>query len=242
MDESVLLQEDRGPIRILTMNRPSKLNALNHDLVQALTDALLGAHGDDTCSVVILCGNGRAFSAGADTSTPRPLTAENRPNLIKHGERGITLTKTLSRCEKPIIAAVHGYALGAGCGLAFGSDLTVAAESARFGYPELKAGLAATTVTAQAVHLMGRKVAFEMLTLCDNMMPARALELGLINKIVPDDKLMDEAIAMAEKLCGWQPEYLWTTKRTLIRATSLTMDQGLDMARDVSVMMGKFPK
>jgi enoyl-CoA hydratase len=77
----------------------------------------------------------------------------------------------LGRVDKPIIAAVHGYALGAGAGLAFGSDLVVAAESARFGYPELKAGLAATTVTAQAVHLMGRKVAFELLTLCDNMLP-----------------------------------------------------------------------
>jgi len=242
MDESVLLTENRGPIRILSLNRPTKLNALNHDLVVALTDALRDAHEDETCTVVILRGNGRAFSAGADTSTPRPLTAENRPNLIRHGERGITLTKALGRCEKPIIAAVHGYVLGAGAGLAFGSDLTVAAESARFGYPELKAGLTATTVTTQAVHLMGRKVAFELLTLCDNMMPARALELGLINRVVPDDKLMDEAMAMAEKLASWAPEQLWQTKRTFIRATSMTMEQGLDMARDVSVMMGKFPK
>ncbi len=242
MDESVLLTENRGPIRILSLNRPTKLNALNHDLVVALTDALRDAHEDENCTVVILRGNGRAFSAGADTSTPRPLTAENRPNLIRHGERGITLTKALGRCEKPIIAAVHGYVLGAGAGLAFGSDLTVAAESARFGYPELKAGLTATTVTTQAVHLMGRKVAFELLTLCDNMMPARALELGLINRVVPDDKLMDEAMAMAEKLASWAPEQLWQTKRTFIRATSMTMEQGLDMARDVSVMMGKFPK
>jgi enoyl-CoA hydratase/carnithine racemase len=242
MDESVLLTENRGPIRILTLNRPAKLNALNHELVEALTDALRGAHDDNSCTVVILRGNGRAFSAGADTSTPRPLTAENRPNLIRHGERGISLTKALGRCEKPIIAAVHGYVLGAGAGLAFGSDLTVAAESARFGYPELKAGLTATTVTAQAVHLMGRKIAFELLTMCDNMLPARALELGLINRVVPDATLMDEAMAMAERLASWQPEYLWQTKRTFVRATSMTLDQGLDMARDVSVMMGKFPK
>ncbi len=242
MEENVLLTEDRGPIRILSLNRPTKLNALNHDLVEALTHALQAAHNDDSCTVVILRGNGRAFSAGADTSSPRPLTAENRANLIKHGERGITLTKALGRCEKPIIAAVHGYVLGAGAGLAFGSDLTVAAESARFGYPELKAGLTATTVTAQAVHLMGRKIAFELLTVCDNMLPSRAMELGLINRVVPDDKLMDEAMAMAEKLASWQPEQLWQTKRTFIRATSMTMEQGLDMARDVSVMMGKFPK
>ena len=125
--------------------------------------------------------------------------------LIKHGDANIALTKLLARLDKPIVAAVHGYALGAGCGLAFGSDLVVAAESARFGYPELKAGLTASTVTAQAVHLMGRKVAFELLTLCENMLPQRAYELGMVNRVVPDDRLMDEAMAMAEKLAGWNP-------------------------------------
>ena len=137
---------------------------------------------------------------------------------------------------------MHGYALGAGCGLAFGSDLTVAAESTRFGYPELKAGLTATTVTAQAVHLMGRKVAFELLTLCDNMMPQRAYELGLVNRVVPDDRLMDEAMAMAEKLSGWNKEFLWQTKRTFQRSTALNMEQALELARDVSIMMGRIPK
>lgn len=240
--EDVLLREDRGAIRILTLNRPSKLNALNADLVHALTNALGQAQEDDDCTVLILRGAGRAFSAGADTSTPRPLTEANRPSLIKHGERNITLTKMLGRIDKPIIAAVHGYVLGAGAGLAFGADLTVAAESARFGYPELKAGLTATTVTAQALHLMGRKVAFEFLTLCDNMLPARAYELGLVNRVVPDDRLMDEAMAMAEKLAGWQPMQLWHTKRTFMRATTMSLEQGLEMARDVSVMLGRFPK
>ncbi len=127
--DDVLLTETRGAIRLLTMNRPAKLNALNADLVHALTDALLAAQQDDAVSVVILAGAGRAFCAGADTSVPRPLTAENRQNLIRHADANIALTKLLARIDKPIIAAVHGYALGAGCGLAFGSDLTVAAEA-----------------------------------------------------------------------------------------------------------------
>src|ERR1700759_5509410 len=198
--DDVLEVEAHGAVRLLRLNRPTKLNALNAQLVHALTDALLAAQDDDGVSVVVLAGAGRAFCAGADTSTPRPLTAETRPALLKHGDANIALTKLLARVDKPIIAAVHGYALGAGCGLSLGSDLTVAAESARFGYPELKAGLAATTVTAQAVHLMGRKVAFELLTLCDNMLPQRAYELGLVNQVVPDDKLLEEALAMAERL------------------------------------------
>jgi len=241
MDE-VLLVEPRGAVRVLRMNRPAKLNALNADLVQALTDALTAAQDDDTVSVIILAGAGRAFCAGADTSVPRPLTAENRPNLVRHGDRNIALTKLLARVDKPIIAAVHGYALGAGCGLAFGSDLVVAAESARFGYPELKAGLTASTVTAQAVHLMGRKVAFELLTLCENMLPQRAYELGLVNRVVPDDRLMDEAMAIADRLAGWNQEYLAQTKRTFHRAVSLAPEQALEMARDIAVMMGRLPQ
>ena len=240
--DDVLLTEKHGTVTVLTLNRPTKLNALNADLVHALTDALEAAHDDNDVSVVVLAGAGRAFCAGADTSVPRPLTAENRRNLIRHGDHNVALTKLLGRIDKPIIAAVHGYALGAGCGLAFGSDMVVAAESARFGYPELKAGLAATSVTAQAVHLMGRKVAFELLTMCENMLPARAYELGLINRIVPDDQLMTEAMAMAQKLAGWNPEFLAMTKRTFSRALALPPDQALEMARDTAVMMGRFPK
>jgi enoyl-CoA hydratase/carnithine racemase len=240
--DDVLLVETRGAVRLLTMNRPAKLNALNAELVHALTEALLAARDDDAVSAIILAGSGRTFCAGADTSVPRPLTAENRPNLVKHGDKNIELTKLLARVDKPIIAAVHGYALGAGCGLALGSDLVVAAESARFGYPELKAGLTASTVTAHAVHLMGRKIAFELLTLCENMMPQRAYELGLVNRVVPDASLIDEAMAMGEKLAGWNQEFLSQTKRTFSRAASLAPEQALEMARDVAVMMGRFPR
>lgn len=240
--DDVLLTETRGAVRLLTLNRPAKLNALNADLVHALTDALRAAQDDDAVSVIILAGTGRAFCAGADTSVPRPLTAENRRNLIRHGDRNIALTKLLGRTDKPIIAAVHGYALGAGCGLAFGSDMVVAAESARFGYPELKAGMAATTVTAHAAHLLPRKVAFELLTLCENLLPQRAYELGLVNRVVPDERLMQEAMAIAEKLAGWNPDFLAQTKRTFQRAASLGPEAALEMARDVAVMMGRFPK
>jgi len=239
--DDVLLTETQGVVRLLTMNRPAKLNALNAELVHALTEALHAVQHDRAVSVVVLAGAGRAFCAGADTSVPRPLTAENRPSLIHHGDANIALTKLLARVDKPIIAAVQGYALGAGCGLALGSDLVVAADSARFGYPELKAGLTASTVAAHAAHLMGKKVAFELLTLCENMLPQRAYELGLVNRVVPDDGLMDAAMEMAERLAGWNKEFLWQTKRTFHRAASLEAERALEMARDVAVMMGRLP-
>lgn len=239
--DAVLLTENRGAVRVLTMHRPEKLNALNIDLVHALTAALHAIQADDTVSVVILAGAGRAFCAGADLSVSRPLTAATRRDNIRHGDHNIALTKLLARIDKPIIAAVHGYALGAGCGLAFGSDLVVAAESARFGYPELKRGLAATTVTAHAVHLLGRKIAFEMLTLCENMEPKRAYDLGMVNRVVADADLMASAMGLAEILASWSPDALWQTKRAFQRAAMMHPEQALDMARDVAVMMGKLP-
>jgi enoyl-CoA hydratase/carnithine racemase len=240
--EDVLLVENRGAVRLLTLNRPAKLNALNPELVQALSDALLVVRDDDGVAAVILAGSGRAFCPGMDTSAPRLLTAENRRHLVRHGDDTVALFKLLARIDKPIIAAVHGYALGAGCSLALGSDLVVAAESARFGFPELRAGLTASTVTAHAVHVMGRKIAFELLMLCENILPQRAYELGLVNRVVPDDQLLPAAFAMAETIAKWTPEFVGQTKRTFHRALSLDLDQALDMARDISVMMARLPQ
>jgi enoyl-CoA hydratase/carnithine racemase len=240
--EEVLLVETRGAVRLLTLNRPKKLNALNHDLIKALSEALLAVQHDDKVAAVVLTGAGRAFCPGMDTSTPRVLTPESRAELVRHGDDSIALFKLLARIDKPIIAAVHGYALGAGCSLALGSDLVVAAESARFGFPELRAGLTASTVTAHAVHIMGRKIAFELLTLCENIAPQRAYELGLVNRVVPDDQLLPTAMGMAEIIAKWNPEFVGQTKRTFHRAASLDIEQALEMARDISVVMARLPQ
>ncbi|WP_395712218.1 enoyl-CoA hydratase/isomerase family protein [Reyranella sp.] len=241
MDE-VLLIENRGAVRLLTLNRPTKLNALNADLVHALTDGLRAAQADDSVSVLILAGSGRAFCAGMDTSTPRVLTTESRRNLVCHADDSVALFNLLTRIDKPIIAAVHGYALGAGCSLALGGDLVVAAESARFGYPELKAGLTASTVSAHAAHVMSKKIALELLLLCENIAPQRAYELGLVNRVVANDQLQPAALAMAETIAKWNSEFVAQTKRTFHRAASLDVEQAMEMARDISVMMARLPQ
>ena len=126
MDERVLLTETRGAVRLLTLYRPAKLNALNANLVHALTDALHAAQNDAGDSggrwSGVLRRRRHLGAAPADCRDPA--------GLLKHGDANIALTKLLARVDKPIIAAVHGYALGAGCGLALGSDLTVAGERA----------------------------------------------------------------------------------------------------------------
>ena len=241
MDE-VLLIENRGAVRLLTLNRPTKLNALNADLVHALSDALRAAQADESVSVLILAGSGRAFCAGMDTSTPRVLTTESRRGVVRHADDSVALFNLMTRVDKPIIAAVHGYALGAGCSLALGSDLVVAAESARFGYPELKAGLTASTVSAHAAHVMSKKIALELLLLCENITPQRAYELGLVNRVVANDQLQTAALAMAETIAKWNGEFVGQTKRTFHRAASLDIEQAMEMARDISVMMARLPQ
>ena len=122
------------------------------------------------------------------------------------------------------------------------SNLEVAAESARFGFPELRAGLTASTVTAHAVHVMGRKIAFELLMLCENITPQRAYELGLVNRVVPEGQHLETAMSMAGIIAKWTPEFVGQTKRTFHRAASLNIEQALDMARDISVMMARLPQ
>ena len=147
------------------------------------------------------------------------------------------LFRALAECAKPVVAAVHGYALGGGCSLVMSCDLAVAADNAVFGYPELKAGLAATAVAPALVHQIGRKAAFELLTLCDNVNADRALALGMINRVVPRDDLLPEARRMSEQLAAFNHDALWMTKRTIQRAAAMSPLEALEMAGDASLVM-----
>ena len=234
MSDTIVL-EDQGPIRVLTLNRPTKLNAMNAELVDTLIGAVRAADLDDGVAVLILAGAGRAFSAGADIS--RTPEAPSSREVIARARRMGALFRALSESSKPVVAAVHGYALGGGCSLVMSCDLAVAADNALFGYPELKAGLAATAVAPALVHQIGRKAAFELLTLCENVSAERALALGMINRVVTRDDLMSEARRMSEQLAAFNHDALWMTKRTIQRAASMSPLEALEMAGDASLVM-----
>jgi len=234
MSDTVLV-EDQGTVRVLTLNRPAKLNAMNGELVDTLVGAVRAADLDDGVAVLILTGAGRAFSAGADTSrAPEPPSPRQ---VIARARRMGTLFRALSECTKPVVAAVHGYALGGGCSLVLSCDLAVAADNAVFGYPELKVGLAATAVAPALVQQIGRKAAFELLTLCENVNAERALALGMVNRVIARDDLMTEAHRVAAQLAGFNHDALWMTKRTIQRAASMSPLEALEMAGDASLVM-----
>jgi enoyl-CoA hydratase/carnithine racemase len=233
---TALLIENRGAVRILTMNRPEKRNALNSELTQGLLDALRAADADESVGAVVLTGAGPGFCAGADLSEFKDLqagvAAENRAELT------MQLHLSFSRIRVPVVAAINGHAMGGGAGLAIAADLAVMAEGAKIGYPETKHGIVAAIVMANLVRQVGRKAAFELVALGEPMDARRAYELGLVNRVSKD--ALGDAIALAEKLAAVKPVAMKETKRLFHEVAELALAPALEKGRDTNKRMRNF--
>ncbi|VCU72522.1 2,3-dehydroadipyl-CoA hydratase [Pigmentiphaga humi] len=239
---SELLIENHGAVRVLTMNRPEKHNALNTALTQSLLDALLQADADPGVHAVVLTGAGKSFCAGADTSEFSALVPEDPLAVNARADLTTRLHLTFSRMAKPVVAAVRGNALGGGAGLAIACDLAVMADNVRFGYPELKHGIVAAVVMSNLARQLGRKHAFELLSMGEPIDGARALALGLANRVEPAEQVLDAAMEVAAKLASWSPIAMGTTKKLFHRVADLTLEEGLAAGRDANVIMRGFRK
>ena len=229
----LILMRDEGAIRFISMNRPDKLNAMSEALVDELSETLRVADADPAVAVIVMSGEGRAFSAGADLSDWDAGNPAPAREVASGLSRVMAFYGQLVSMDTPTLAAVQGYVLGGGCNLAISCDMVVAGESAIFGYPEVRLGLAATGVTPTLVHQIGRKAAFELLTLCENIDAQQALNFGMINRIVADDQVLAAATTMAEKLAGFNSDALWLTKQTLRRAADLPLGKAVEMGLDM---------
>jgi enoyl-CoA hydratase/carnithine racemase len=236
-DDPILLSEDRDGVRILTLNRPRQMNALSSPLVAEILAAVDAAHKDESVEVIILAGCERAFSAGADIKEAASRADETAEAAHQREVNGRSLYDLGASTDKPMIAAVRGYVLGGGCNLAITCDMIVAGENAVFGYPEVKVGLAATMVTPGIVHRIGPKIAFEMVTLGENVTAARALDLGMINRVVPDDSVLDEALKLANGLTKFDSRIVRVTKQVFLDSTLLDLPKALDAAQDASARL-----
>jgi enoyl-CoA hydratase/carnithine racemase len=234
----VLLVEDRGAVRILTMNRPAKRNALNSELTQGLLDALQAAESDEAVRAVVLTGAGPGFCAGADLSELKhvhdPEAAERRAELA------MQLHLVFPRMSKPVVSAINGAAMGGGAGLAIAADLAVMARSARLGYPESKHGIVAAIVMANLVRQVGRKPAFELVAFGEPIDAARAFELGLVNQVAGEQDLLPLAVLLAEKLAAVAPPVMAETKRLFHEVADLPLAAALERGRDSHRRMRKF--
>ena len=196
--ENILL-ETRESVGLITLNRPQAMNALSSPLMEELTHALDTLEADETIGAIVITGNEKAFAAGADIK-------EMKDKTFMEAYMGSFLTsgwERVSSCRKPVIAAVAGYALGGGCEIAMMCDFILAADNARFGQPEITIGtLPGLGGTQRLTRLVGKSKAMEM-CLTGRMMDAEEAErAGLVSRIVPLDKLVDEAIVVASKIAS----------------------------------------
>jgi len=231
-ESNTLLIEDNDSVRTLTLNRPKNLNALNESLIRNLVSAVASAHMDEKVNAIVITGNEKAFSAGADLKEAAARKSENQLMARRKNETARAFYQLSLQTDKPLVAAVRGYALGGGCNLAISTDLVVAGENAIFGYPEVKIGMAATMVTPRLVHHIGAKAAFEMLVLAENISAQEALKNGLINKVVPDDRTLEEAIKIAQAISCFDPVAVRTTKRLFEKSKQLPLSQSLEVAAE----------
>jgi len=208
-----LLTEDRGAVRILTMNRPEKRNALNTALTRALLEGLRAADAAEPVGCVLLTGAGPGFCAGADLSEFKDLTPEKQHLVEERAELTMQLHLAFSRMAKPVVTAINGAAMGGGAGLAIAGDMAVMAEGAKIGYPETRHGIVAAIVMANLVRQVGRKRAFELVALGEPVDSGTALALGMVNRVVDEKLLMEQTLHIAGKLSQVSRTALGATKR-----------------------------
>ena len=236
-DDPILLSEVTSWGVRLMLNRPAKLNALSGALVAALDDAIAAASGDTEVRVIVIAGAGRAFSAGYDLT--EEAGGELTGPVAWRDALAVDVAATLRilDCPKPVIAQVHGYALAGGLELAMACDLVVASEGTKLGEPEIRYGSA--PVTLLMPYLIGQKKTRELLLTGDLIDAVEAERIGLINRVVPAERLAAEVDALADRLARTPPEVMGPTKRMLNRAMDaagfrMAVEAGLDLGAIVN--------
>jgi enoyl-CoA hydratase len=224
MEFQNILVETRGRVGLVTLNRPKALNALNDRLMDELGAALLGFDGDEGIGAIVITGSERAFAAGADIGAMKDWTYMD----VFKSEYISRNWETLRRVRKPVIAAVSGFALGGGCELAMMCDFIIASESARFGQPEIKLGIIPGAGGTQRLpRAVGKAKAMDLVLTARMMDAAEAERAGLVSRVVPNDKLMEEAMAAANAIAGYSLPAVMMAKEAINRAYEAPLAEGM---------------
>jgi enoyl-CoA hydratase len=224
--ENVLIEKD-GPVAIVTLNRPQQLNALSYDLVKDLSLAMQDFDHDDEVRVIIVTGGEKVFAAGADIKE----MADRGPFDARIQER-LAYRDQINKISKPVIAAVSGFALGGGCELAMSSDIIIATETARFGQPEVNLGIIPGSGGTQRLpRIVGKHRAMEMVLAGEFLNAAEAERLGLVNRVVPVELLLEEAKGLAKKIASKPALAIKAAKEAVLKAANTALDEGLEFER-----------
>ncbi|MEV0316422.1 enoyl-CoA hydratase/isomerase family protein [Nonomuraea fuscirosea] len=239
-DQNVLLTEDHGAVRVLRMNRPDKLNALNTPLTRAVLDGLRAADTDDDVRAVVLTGAGRAFCAGADLAEFSELTPHNQEAVLHRAELTARVQSMPQSMSKPIVSVVHGAAVGGGAGLAIGCDMMVVADDAVLGYPELRYSLVPALVMTGLQRQFGRKLAFELLSTGRMLDAGELVALGVANRVTDPGEALKAGIDIATGWAKTNAQAMTAAKNLFYRVADLPFDQAMQAGRDVNAIMRGF--
>lgn len=220
--------EQEGRVRVIFMNRPEKRNALSEKMASELIRAMAEADADPGVGAVVLTGRGDSFCAGADLADFALTASKTAPVLHREGMASTELFRMGMKMTKPLVAAVNGPAMGGGCGLAAMCHLAVAGENAKFGTPEIRVGIFPFVIFPLMIRAVGPRRALEMALLGQSLSAGEALEMGLVNRVLPDDEFYAGALKLASDLAGRSPLVL----RLGLNAFNTAMDMEINKALD----------
>ncbi|HYU69155.1 MAG TPA: enoyl-CoA hydratase [Burkholderiales bacterium] len=219
-----ILVETRGRVGLVTLNRPKALNALNDALMNELGDALAKFDADEAIGAIVITGSDKAFAAGADIGAMKDRGYMD----VYKGEYITRNWERIKSIRKPLIAAVAGYALGGGCELAMMCDILIAADTAKFGQPEIKLGIIPGAGGTQRLpRAVGKAKAMDLVLTGRMMDAAEAERAGLVSRVLPADKLIDEALAAAERIAEFSLPSVMMAKEAVNRAYEAPLAEGI---------------
>ena len=223
MTYETILTEARGRVGLITLNRPQALNALNNQLMREVMDALEAFDKDDTVGAIVITGNEKAFAAGADIKEMSDKTATEMAQADH-----VAVFGRIRAIEKPIIAAVSGWALGGGCEVAMSCDMIVASESAKFGQPEINIGvIPGAGGTQRLTRAVGKSLAMEIILNDRKLTAQEAYQFGLVNRVVPVSDYLNEALKLAEEIASRAPLAVRAAKKMVNAAYESSLTDGL---------------
>jgi methylglutaconyl-CoA hydratase len=234
VSNGTVILEHEGALAIITLNRPEKRNALSPELIADLLEALATVE-EGPARVAILTGAGQGFCAGMDLAALRKLADQTPAENLADARRTLGLFRRVWSFPKPLIAAVNGVAVAGGCGLATLCDFTLASEDAKFGYPEVRIGFMPALVSAFVQLQVGEKVARDLLLTGRIFGAQEALELKLINRVLPADQVLPAARELAAELLKNSPHSMLATKRLLVQVEQDELDRRLELGIAESV-------
>ena len=228
MGYETILTESRGNVGLIRLNRPEARNALNNQLVHELMDALEAFDRADDIRAIVITGNEKAFAAGADIKEMAELSS-----AAMKASGFIQCFGRITSIRKPVIAAVSGWALGGGCELALACDMIVASETARFGQPEITIGvIPGAGGTQRLTYAVGKALSMEMILNNRVLSAQEALQFGIVNRLVPAERCLEEALSLAAEVAARPPLAVAAAKKLIARSFELPLADGLQQERD----------